>query len=107
MSLIDAREPGLPATLETDLCIVGAGAAGVTLASSLRTSGRDICLVESGGFAPDADTQALYDLRSVGYPPRPDYMSRAHYFGGSCNLWALSALAKKRTAWPKFSMRLR
>ena len=93
MSLIDAREPGLPATLETDLCIVGAGAAGVTLASSLRTSGRDICLVESGGFAPDADTQALYDLRSVGYPPRPDYMSRAHYFGGSCNLWAGRSMA--------------
>jgi choline dehydrogenase-like flavoprotein len=88
LSLIDAREPGLPAALKADICIVGAGAAGITIASVLQPSGRDICLVESGGFAPEAETQSLYDLESVGYPPRPDYMSRARYFGGSCNLWA-------------------
>lgn len=88
MSLIDARAEGLPATLETDVCIVGAGAAGITVAVTLLRSGRDVCLIESGGFAPDPETQALYDLQSVGYPQRPDYMSRARYFGGSCNLWA-------------------
>ncbi len=74
--------------LSADLCIVGAGAAGITLATALLPTGRDICLVESGGLTPDADTQALYDLDVIGYPPRADYMSRARYFGGSCNLWA-------------------
>ncbi len=88
LSLIDAREPGLPTTLETDVCIVGAGAAGITLANVLHAKGRDVCLVESGGLTPDPDTQALYDLQSDGYAPRADYMSRARYFGGSCNLWA-------------------
>lgn len=88
MSFIDARESSLPATIETDLCIVGAGAAGITLASELQSSGIDVCLLESGGFTPDEETQSLYDLTSTGYPVRPNFMSRARYFGGSCNLWA-------------------
>jgi choline dehydrogenase-like flavoprotein len=88
LSLIDAREPGLPAILETDICIVGAGAAGITLAATLMDSNREICLLESGGPVPDRETQALYDLENTGYAPRPDYMARARYWGGSCNLWA-------------------
>lgn len=93
MSQIDAREGGLPAALDTDICIIGAGAAGITLAAGLLPTGRDLCLVESGGFEPDPDTQALYDLESTGYPQRADYMSRARYFGGSCNLWAGRSMA--------------
>ena len=93
MSQIDARKENLPATLDADICIIGAGAAGITLAAELLPTGRDICLVESGGFAPDADTQSLYDLESTGYPQRADYMSRARYFGGSCNLWAGRSMA--------------
>jgi len=93
LSLVDARKALLPQMLSADLCIVGAGAAGITLASALLPTGRDICLVESGGLAPDADTQTLYDLDVIGYPPRADYMSRARYFGGSCNLWAGRSMA--------------
>jgi choline dehydrogenase-like flavoprotein len=74
--------------LETDVCIVGAGAAGIVLADALSTAGREVCLIESGDQRPDETTQSLYDLESVGYPPRANYMSRARYFGGSCNLWA-------------------
>jgi choline dehydrogenase-like flavoprotein len=88
VSFIDAREMREPATIDTDICIVGAGAAGITLATQLLPTGRDICLIESGGFAPDAATQSLYDLESTGYSQRENYMSRARYFGGSCNLWA-------------------
>lgn len=88
MSLIDARSLELPTRLATDVCIVGAGAVGLTLARELARGGRELCLVEAGGLGPDADTQALYDLDSVGYPQRPGHMSRARYFGGSCNLWA-------------------
>lgn len=88
MSFIDARDSSLPAAIATDVCIVGAGAAGITLASELQASGMDICLVESGGFTPDEEIQSLYDLTSTGYPIRANFMARARYFGGSCNLWA-------------------
>ena len=88
MSIIDARDEGLPARLDTDVCIVGAGAAGITVATELLGSGVDLCLIESGGFEADQDTQALCDLDSFGYPVRENFMSRARYYGGSCNLWA-------------------
>jgi choline dehydrogenase-like flavoprotein len=87
LSIADARTLE-DAGLETDVCIVGAGAAGITLALELTRAGREVCLLESGDFAPDQDTQSLHELESVGYPPRANYMSRARYFGGSCNLWA-------------------
>jgi choline dehydrogenase-like flavoprotein len=88
LTIIDARTLEDGARLEADVCIVGAGAAGLTLALALEAPTRRVLLVESGGFEPDEDVQSLYDLESVGYPPRPNYMSRARYFGGSCNLWA-------------------
>jgi choline dehydrogenase-like flavoprotein len=88
LTIIDARTLEDGTRLEADVAIVGAGAAGLTLAFELAAPGRRVLLVESGGFAPDPAVQSLYELESVGYPPRPDYMSRARYFGGSCNLWA-------------------
>jgi choline dehydrogenase-like flavoprotein len=88
VSIIDARNLPSGTELASDICIVGAGAAGLTLARELAAAGRDVCVVESGGFEPDAALQSLYDLESIGYPPRDNFMSRARYFGGSCNLWA-------------------
>lgn len=88
MTFIDARQLPEGAALNADICIVGAGAAGITLAVELIDSGRDVILVESGGFGPDEETQALYDLECVGYPIRENFMNRARYYGGSCNLWA-------------------
>lgn len=87
MTIIDARELDTD-SLSTEICVVGGGAAGITAAVELSRAAVDVCLVESGDVAPDWDTQALYDLRSTGYPVREDFMSRARYFGGSCNLWA-------------------
>ncbi len=76
---------GLP---HAQVCIVGAGAAGLALACELDAAGVQVLLVESGGFDLDEQVQALYDLQSTGYPLRDSYMSRARYFGGSCKLWA-------------------
>lgn len=88
MSLLDARSLGPDARIETDICVIGAGAAGITLAAELGRSGREVLLVEAGGFEPDPETQALHDLDVLGYPVRENFMSRARYYGGSCNLWA-------------------
>lgn len=87
MAIVDAKELETE-RVETDVCIVGGGAAGITLADALSGGSRDVCLVESGDSTPDWDTQELYDLTSTGYPIRENFMSRARYFGGSCNLWA-------------------
>ena len=87
MSVFDARR--LDASeIAADVCIAGAGAAGITLASELGAAGLNVALIESGGLSPDAAVQDLYALENRGYPIREGFMSRARYFGGSCNLWA-------------------
>jgi choline dehydrogenase-like flavoprotein len=88
VSVEDARALAPGALVEADICIVGGGAAGLTLAQQLARSSLSICLLESGGEAVEPDIQSLYDMESSGYPQRQNYMSRARYFGGSCNLWA-------------------
>lgn len=87
VTLLDARR--IEATeLRTDVCVVGAGAAGITLARELSAAGREVLLLESGPLHADQDAQGLADLENTGYPVREAFMSRARYFGGSCNLWA-------------------
>ena len=88
VSIIDANELQPGSSVSADICIVGAGAAGITLSSELDRSAQTIALIESGGLVPDEDTQSLCDLEIVGYPVRENFMSRARYFGGTCNLWA-------------------
>lgn len=54
---IDARATDQK-KIESDICIVGAGAAGITLALALSGKNLRIILLESGGFEPEPDTQA-------------------------------------------------
>jgi len=88
VSIVDLRQAPPAGAIETDVCVVGAGAAGLTVATELGRAGREVVLLESGGFAPEEETQALNELDVAGYPVRENFMSRARYYGGSCNLWA-------------------
>jgi choline dehydrogenase-like flavoprotein len=58
--LLDARTIDDGRILHADLCIVGAGAAGITLARELTSDNRRIILLESGGITLEAATQDLY-----------------------------------------------
>src|SRR5579885_1905119 len=83
---IDAR--GIAnAEIEADLCIVGAGAAGITLAIALADSNLRICLLESGGLAFRWGTQALYQGRNTGLPYFALDVCQIRYFGGNTNGW--------------------
>jgi choline dehydrogenase-like flavoprotein len=85
--LIDGRTLPPDHLLECDLCIIGGGAAGITLASAFANDHDvDICLVESGGFDFDAEVQELYRGEVVGAPYEA-YDTRLRYFGGSTNHW--------------------
>ena len=89
MKFVDVNALSEPITIvSADLCIVGSGAAGITVARELDGAPARVCLVESGDLGPDEGTQALYDLTVTGHPVRENFMSRARYFGGTCNLWA-------------------
>ena len=47
--ITDARTLADGAMLQADVCIAGAGAAGMTIALDLRASGLSVLLLESGG----------------------------------------------------------
>jgi choline dehydrogenase-like flavoprotein len=91
--LVDGRKVTAGSTLAGDVCVIGAGAAGITLARALAAKGHDVVLLESGGFEPDAKTQALYRGKTVGLPIDPNVhleldAPRLRYFGGTTNHWA-------------------
>ena len=66
--LIDFADDGSPRDFAADLCIVGAGAAGLSLALSFAQTRFSVCLVESGGLRYEPETQALYEGLTTGMP---------------------------------------
>jgi choline dehydrogenase-like flavoprotein len=85
--LIDARTVPRNQFIETDVCIVGAGAAGITLAREFIAQPFRVCLLESGGLEFDKDTQSLYQGENIGLPYFPLEVARLRYFGGTTNHW--------------------
>lgn len=74
--------------LETDICIIGAGAAGVAAALELAGRGLKITVLESGEDKLDKNTQALYAGTVVDdklHSPPDKYRQRR--FGGSTAIW--------------------
>jgi choline dehydrogenase-like flavoprotein len=85
--IVDARSVPTGSQLDTDVCIVGAGTAGVTLARELIGSPLRVSLLESGGREPDPETQSLASGENVGFPYFPLETARERVFGGSSNRW--------------------
>jgi len=83
----DARDLEAGTRIETDIAIIGGGAAGITLAMELAGSGLDICLLESGGLEYEKDTQALYAGKNIARWYFDLDKCRLRYFGGSTNHW--------------------
>ncbi len=74
--------------IEADLCIIGAGASGITLARRFAASGVRVCVLESGGLEFEEDTHALNEGTDTGFSQGPGVShSRLRYLGGSTNHW--------------------
>lgn len=78
-------EPGT--RLHADLCVIGAGIAGITLALELERFGIDCIVLESGGLVREADTSTLSDGENRGLPFLFDDGTRSRWLGGSSNCW--------------------
>jgi choline dehydrogenase-like flavoprotein len=76
------------ACLQSDVCIVGAGPAGIALALDLAARGLSVLLLESGHVDSDATTQSLYEGEVADarmHSPADKYRQRR--LGGSSAIW--------------------
>ncbi|MGJ7460222.1 FAD-dependent oxidoreductase [Halomonas sp. MA07-2] len=96
---------------EVDVCLIGGGAAGVTMAVKLARQGHRVLLCEGGDQTFSERSQALYEGQVQGdpYPALED--TRLRYLGGSTNHWGgisrpldrydfAAKPAAPDTAWP-------
>ena len=74
--------------LHADLCIVGAGAAGIAIALEWAGSSRSVLLLEGGGLDLDSEIQDLYRGSILGQPYYPLESASLHYLGGATGHWA-------------------
>ncbi len=71
-----------------EICIIGAGAAGITLALELARTGIDVLLLEAGGVNYESSTQSLYEGEVVDarmHSPPDKYRQRR--LGGTTTIW--------------------
>lgn len=76
------------AVLTADICIIGAGPAGITLARALSATGKRILLVEAGGPKGEDGAQRLYQgtTANTAFHQPPD-SDRARGIGGTSAMW--------------------
>ncbi len=86
--LIDSRELTDGSSLQADICIIGGGAAGITIAREFIGTNNKVILLESGGLEFDQQIQSLYSGDNTGLPSFDIDVNRLRYFGGTTNHWA-------------------
>lgn len=90
--LIDARHIPSGRIIDTEVCIVGAGPAGIAIARELNGQDFRVYLLETGGFEANPENQNLAE--DAGLPigdasyPRACY-TRERIFGGTSTVWPI------------------
>lgn len=89
--IVNALEIAPGTSIPCDICIIGAGIAGIAIARELNAAKLTVTLIESGGFVPEDSVQELYRGEVVNRYPRIGnsylFQGRLRYFGGSSNHW--------------------
>lgn len=85
--ICDYRTLDLSQNLSVDLCILGAGAAGIAMARHFANSGLRVALLESGGYKYEQESQDLYKGTNVGMKYFELDQCRNRRFGGSTWCW--------------------
>jgi len=83
--ITDGRRVPNGAVMSCDLCVVGGGAAGISLGLEFADGPGRVLLLEGGGLEYSAESQALYRGENAGLPYEDLASSRVRYLGGSTN----------------------
>lgn len=103
MHVIDLRRADRALELRANICLIGSGPAGLTIARELRHSGLSVLIVESGGLAEEVPS--LSEIENVGEWRAIDQQEvRNRIFGGTSHSWTgrcvpLDALDYEARPW--------
>ncbi len=96
--------------IEGDICIVGAGFAGISIAVEMLDTPFKVLLLEGGGFEPEERLQQLYDGETTGQSFLPLASAALHCFGGTsiwggmCSIYDQIVFEKRewidKSGWP-------
>lgn len=85
----DLHELSPDAELACDVCIIGSGPAGATIARELAQSAMQVIVLESGGDERRPPIDELNEIENVGWPRELDqWLLRNRIVGGSSHTWA-------------------
>lgn len=84
---IDSRQLSQETEIHSDVCIAGAGPAGIALAKEFVNQNLQVCLLESGDINVDDATLSLTEGEYVGDDFEPLVDMRHRQFGGMSTLW--------------------
>jgi choline dehydrogenase-like flavoprotein len=109
--ILDLEKPGMRPSLDTQVCVVGAGAVGLSLAVALNQRGVDVVALEGGGESMENRSQTLQRGESVGHHFVNINVGRYRILGGTTTLWGGQVLPFDRfvtearpwighSAWP-------
>lgn len=86
--LLDLRAMGDPEEIETAVCVIGAGAAGLAIAHAFAGSpSLDAVVLESGGLDEEASAAALNEADNVGLAHYGLVRGRIRGLGGTTRVW--------------------
>lgn len=86
--ILDFKELEDGARIDTDLCVIGAGAAGISIAREFAASKVDVLLLESGGYQYEPEAQSLYVGSNDGLGYFGLNITRLRMLGGTTNHWS-------------------
>ncbi|MBA3325456.1 MAG: FAD-dependent oxidoreductase, partial [Rhodobacteraceae bacterium] len=71
-----------------DVCVIGAGPAGITVARRAAAHGLSVALMEAGDAEFTVESQEVYEGALLGQDYFPLDVARLRFLGGSSNHWA-------------------
>jgi len=95
--------------IEADVCIVGSGPAGLTIARELAHQAIEVVIIESGGLTRQPDADALNEIQSIGAQREGEqWLVRNRIIGGSSHTWRgrcapFDDIDYERRAWVPYS----
>ena len=85
---VTSEPPSSGTSLRATVCIIGAGAAGLTATRELARLGIDVITLEAGGLKESKRSQDIYRGKNTGRRYFKLHRARRRFLGGSTNCWA-------------------